>query len=200
MYPLLGSVAPSETGIYVAYQTGAVARSPPRCAKPYEADSVKRLWVSPKAPDCRRQNWEPGAPGQAFWPGGQREPWGSVSGKLTRPPLCQKRSLRTFFGTGGTKVQRERGESSQGRTARRAPFCTERSAGRLGGGRAARPLTARGISPPKASKLFRAGDDRFRPRAAVRHAGERGVYVRHGPQRSGARKHAVAAGEASDAT
>ena len=50
----------------------------------------------------------------------------------------------------------------------------------------------RRTSAPKATT-----SGRLRP---SRHAGGRGVSVRHGPQRSGAREHAVAAGEAPAAT
>ena len=134
-----------------------------------------------------------------LWIQSQRRPTGVWHPDNWRGPLVLEKELANFFRHRGDERPRRKGGEQSRADVAEGTDSAQAQRGRLGGGRDRPPLTVRGF-PPKASKLFSAEGDRFRPLAAVRQAGERGVSVRHGPQRSGARKHAVAAGEASNAT
>lgn len=102
-----------------------------------------------------------------------------------------------FFWRNGDESPKKRGEGSQGLPARRAPVCTERSGGRLGGdrkGSAVPILDGPGGISPHSKRTGCAAGVVTRPSGAVRHAGGSGAEAvpRRGPSEQRARKRAVA--------
>jgi hypothetical protein len=85
---------------------------------------------------------------------GNRSHCKTLRKKMLKCPVTQKAAHA--FGCNGDASPKSRGECSQGPPARSTPVCTERSGGRLGGGRRgspARSLRARGETPSNLKEI-----------------------------------------------